>query len=135
MFSIKGDTVLDPFLGIGTTMYSAMTAGRNSVGYELDHHLFESIVSKLDGIVNFSNMRIAERFDKHFEFVEKQYQRKGKFKHTNKHYLFPVVMRQERDLIINSLVSVRRTDKDEFEVHYTDKPQEDYVGTWKGYAL
>ena len=36
MFSIYGDTVLDPFLGTGTTSLAAMCAGRNSVGIEID---------------------------------------------------------------------------------------------------
>jgi DNA modification methylase len=36
MFSFAGDTVLDPFLGSGTTTIAAMNSGRNSVGYEID---------------------------------------------------------------------------------------------------
>ncbi len=36
MFSFVGDTVLDPFLGTGTTMLAAMRHGRNSVGFEVD---------------------------------------------------------------------------------------------------
>lgn len=36
MFSFVGDTVLDPFLGTGTTMAAAMLHGRNSIGYEID---------------------------------------------------------------------------------------------------
>jgi DNA modification methylase len=36
MFSFTGDTVLDPFLGSGTTMIAAMRSGRNSVGVEID---------------------------------------------------------------------------------------------------
>ena len=34
MFSVLGDTVLDPFLGSGTTLKIAMDLGRNFVGYE-----------------------------------------------------------------------------------------------------
>lgn len=34
MFSFTGDTVLDPFLGSGTTIQAAIRAGRNSVGVE-----------------------------------------------------------------------------------------------------
>ena len=34
MFSLHGDTVLDPFLGTGTTMLAAMMSGRNSMGIE-----------------------------------------------------------------------------------------------------
>ncbi len=36
MFSFVGDTVLDPFLGTGTTTLAAMGNGRNSIGYEID---------------------------------------------------------------------------------------------------
>jgi DNA modification methylase len=40
MFSFVGDTVLDPFLGSGTTAIAAASAGRNSVGFEIDKHYF-----------------------------------------------------------------------------------------------
>jgi site-specific DNA-methyltransferase (adenine-specific) len=36
MFSFHGDTVVDPFVGTGTTMLAAMKTGRNSVGVEVD---------------------------------------------------------------------------------------------------
>lgn len=36
MFSFVGDTVLDPFLGSGTTCIAAWQTGRNSVGTEID---------------------------------------------------------------------------------------------------
>ncbi|MCX7426962.1 MAG: site-specific DNA-methyltransferase [Planctomycetia bacterium] len=40
MFSFVGDTVLDPFLGTGTTSAAAARHGRNSVGYEIDREYF-----------------------------------------------------------------------------------------------
>lgn len=36
MFSVRGDTVLDPFMGTGTTLLAAQEAGRSFVGYEID---------------------------------------------------------------------------------------------------
>jgi len=36
MFSFAGDTVLDPFMGSGTTTIAAAKWGRNSIGVELD---------------------------------------------------------------------------------------------------
>ena len=36
MFSFVGETVLDPFLGSGTTSLAALKLGRNSVGYEIN---------------------------------------------------------------------------------------------------
>jgi DNA modification methylase len=40
MFSFVGDTVLDPFLGTGTTTVAAAKWGRNSIGVEVDPHYF-----------------------------------------------------------------------------------------------
>lgn len=47
MFSIVGDTVLDPFLGTGTTTRVAMNLYRNSVGYEIDESLLGLIKRKV----------------------------------------------------------------------------------------
>jgi DNA modification methylase len=41
MFSFVGDTVLDPFMGTGTTNVAAARCGRNSIGCEIDAHYFE----------------------------------------------------------------------------------------------
>ncbi len=41
MFSFVGDTVLDPFMGTGTTSVAAVRNGRNSIGYEIDEKYFE----------------------------------------------------------------------------------------------
>lgn len=42
MYSFVGDTVLDPFLGTGTTTLAAIEAGRNSIGYEIDPTYLEA---------------------------------------------------------------------------------------------
>jgi DNA modification methylase len=47
MFSVVGDTVLDPFLGTGTTAKVAQELGRNSIGYELDRSLKKTISSRM----------------------------------------------------------------------------------------
>jgi len=36
MFTVPGDTVLDPFLGSGTTAQAALALGRSAVGYEIN---------------------------------------------------------------------------------------------------
>ncbi len=49
MFSFAGDTVLDPFLGTGSTSVAAIAAGRNSIGVEIDPtylELAEGVVGK-----------------------------------------------------------------------------------------
>src|SRR5205809_2439100 len=49
LFSFHGETVLDPFLGSGTTMKVARELGRNSWGYEIDRRLKKIIRQKLSG--------------------------------------------------------------------------------------
>ena len=41
MFSFVGDTVLDPFMGTGTTTVAAAKWGRNSIGFEIDSHYYK----------------------------------------------------------------------------------------------
>jgi site-specific DNA-methyltransferase (adenine-specific) len=47
MFSFVGETVLDPFLGIGTTSLAAKRLQRSSLGYEINESLFPVIRKKL----------------------------------------------------------------------------------------
>lgn len=48
MFSFAGETVLDPFLGSGTTSLAARSLGRNSVGYEINTEFMPFIKNKLN---------------------------------------------------------------------------------------
>ena len=47
MFSFVGDTVLDPFMGTGTTSAAAALWGRNSIGCEIDPTYFEHAQQRL----------------------------------------------------------------------------------------
>jgi modification methylase len=47
MFTFVGDTVLDPFLGSGTTVKAALGLGRNAVGYEINEDFMEIIREKM----------------------------------------------------------------------------------------
>jgi site-specific DNA-methyltransferase (adenine-specific) len=47
MYSFVGDTVLDPFVGTGTTMLAAIKCGRNSIGYEIDPKFVDIARKKL----------------------------------------------------------------------------------------
>jgi len=47
MFSFVGDTILDPFLGSGTTTVAAWRSGRNSVGIELDGGYLKQAAARL----------------------------------------------------------------------------------------
>lgn len=63
MFSFAGETVLDPFLGSGTTALAAKNLNRNSIGYEINPEFIPVIRQKL-GVDN------QEIFEKPaFEFI------------------------------------------------------------------
>ncbi len=47
MFSFVGDTVLDPFMGTGTTSLACARWGRNSIGIELDATYFDSARARI----------------------------------------------------------------------------------------
>ena len=47
MFSFVNDTVLDPFLGSGTTSLAAKKLSRNSIGYEINPEFLPLIKEKL----------------------------------------------------------------------------------------
>jgi site-specific DNA-methyltransferase (adenine-specific) len=48
MFSFSGETVLDPFLGGGTTALAARNLGRSSAGYEINSDFIPTIKDKLN---------------------------------------------------------------------------------------
>lgn len=48
MFSFVGDTVLDPFLGTGTTSAAAARCGRSSLGCEVDPEYFAQSVTRVE---------------------------------------------------------------------------------------
>lgn len=47
MFSFVGDTILDPFLGSGTTTLAAKNLNRNSIGYEINEKFLSLIKEKV----------------------------------------------------------------------------------------
>ena len=61
MFSIKGDTVLDPFLGSGTTMNAAIHNQRNCIGYEIEETLLPIIQNTVGNVNEFVSIQIIKR--------------------------------------------------------------------------
>lgn len=72
MFSFVGDTILDPFLGSGTTTLAAKNLDRNSVGFEINRKFLPIIKEKIGANQEdlFENMafEIIERESKSIDF-------------------------------------------------------------------
>ena len=47
MFSFVGDTILDPFMGSGTTALAARNLNRNSIGYEINPNFMDYYRAKV----------------------------------------------------------------------------------------
>ena len=106
MFSVYGDTVLDPFLGTGTTTIAAIAAGRNSIGYEQELQLRPIIEERIAVEANGLGALNLKRLDAHRCFVKKRLLEEKNFSHHNSNYNFPVITAQEKDLILFSPESI-----------------------------
>ena len=122
MYSVKGDVILDPFLGTGTTTAAAMTSARNSIGIEIDERFQSTINSVVCGILQFSNNYIHDRVGNHIEFVKNRIQNSKPLKYMNKYYSFPVMTNQEKDILLNTLKNMEVLEDNSFEVIYSLEP-------------
>ena len=109
MYSQRGDVVLDPFVGTGTTTQAAMLLGRDSIGYEIDENMLQVIQNNINSMsIEDMNKIIKTRFDKHIEFVEERIKTKGNLKYTNEHLNCSVMTAQELDIKLNYVYSINQ---------------------------
>lgn len=108
MYSIEGDTVLDPFLGLGTTSMAAMVAGRNSIGVEIDPLLKNAIFDNLTANnVDSLNQIICNRLLSHQNFVESRIADGKEVKYNNVLTSCRVMTKQEQEIAFHYLKSVK----------------------------
>nr|WP_321402528.1 site-specific DNA-methyltransferase [uncultured Desulfobacter sp.] len=108
MYSVKDDLVLDPFMGTGTTTLAAMAAGRNSAGYEIDPTLLENFYDKCNESLGWFSSAIQHRIELHNQFVQDRLDAGKPIKYENIHYGFPVITRQEKELVFDIPVSAEQ---------------------------
>jgi len=120
MYSVKGDTVLDPFLGTGTTSFAAMASCRNSIGVEIESNFRGFFETQALKVAPNLNKYIQERLNQHREFVENNKQ--AKFKYTNVFYKFPVKTSGEVNLQIKYIKELEKKDDHTFYITYVDEP-------------
>ncbi|MFC7133025.1 MULTISPECIES: DNA-methyltransferase [Salinibaculum] len=110
MYSVYGDTVLDPFWGTGTTTLAAMVAGRNSVGYELDGEFADHFAERVTDVPEMARDVVGERLRSHREFVADRRDAGDEPAYDATHYDFPVVTKQEQDIRFYVADEVAETD-------------------------
>jgi DNA modification methylase len=122
MFSLKKDTVIDPFLGTGTTTLAAMATGRNSIGIEIDKNFENALLERLDGVVDFSNRLVENRIQSHLQFAKKRTEVKDGLGYRSTVYGFPVMTGQETEIIFAEPWKIVKK-KSQIEVEYREKPR------------
>ncbi|AGB16395.1 DNA modification methylase [Halovivax ruber XH-70] len=108
MYSVYGDTVLDPFWGTGTTSLAAMCAGRSSIGVELDEGLVSVFDERVGEVQSMATDVGRRRLARHRDFVASRRDEGASLSYESSHYDFPVTTSQERDLRLYSVESVER---------------------------
>ena len=107
MYSQRGDIVLDPFLGLGTTTVAAMLSERNSIGYEIDSTLSNHITDNvLSYNVDKMNRFISERVENHKQFIRNRINGNKEVKYHNKYLDCGVMTKQETDLSLHYLTRI-----------------------------
>lgn len=117
MYSIREDTVLDPFAGTGTTTCASIASSRNSIAYEIDPGLVETITETVATSKAEINGRLQERIETHRLFVE-SYSKKKEIIHYNDYYRVPVVTSQETEIILPRILDIDTTDDRTFVVSH-----------------
>ena len=123
MYSVHGDTVLDPFAGTGTTMFAAMASARNSIGVELEASFYPAVAEKAGEIPEFAREIIDLRLQAHLEFAARRKAGNKPLKHANAHHGFPVMTRQEARLQLLYPVKVENPETGCFIVDCRPSPQ------------
>jgi DNA modification methylase len=135
MYSLQGDTVLDPFLGTGTTTLAAIASNRNSVGYEIDPLFLNIITENIESTpVTFYNSIIQNRIDQHINFISERNAdiKKGDIKHYNDNLKLPVMTKQETEIKFRFVSEVNRKTETTIEANYSFvKPTNEYVPSKK----
>lgn len=121
MFSIYGDTVLDPFSGTGTTQLAAAMAARSSIGYEIAEDFQTICNERMQSAKPLSSERNQRRLEDHIHFVEKRERENKPLKHTNDFYNFGVTSAQEKQIklydVSGTMRNGRTTHRFTYEPH------------------
>ena len=118
MYSQMGDTVLDPFMGMGTTLVASLLSGRNSIGFEIDKGLKPVIENFVDDIdVGSMKKFVKERLNAHLAFVKERTSSGKNVKYTNQKLNCKVMTSQETDMELVIPVKVSRSNGDTFSRH------------------
>ncbi|OUP04157.1 hypothetical protein B5F36_05840 [Anaerofilum sp. An201] len=106
MYSSEGDTVLDPFAGLGTTCLACMASNRNSIGVEIDPTIADLALKNIHVTPDALNGIIRSRLAKHVAFIDSLPAEKKEKCYQNTAHDFKVKTKQETAIKIDPIKSV-----------------------------
>jgi DNA modification methylase len=118
MYSLYNDTILDPFLGTGTSSLAAIASGRNSIGVELDPSFRNHIKQRIDSFIPGASKHTAGRITSHLQFIKEHSEKKGVPKYVNKKHEFPVITKQETELQLYQISGKMEKSNDQICIEY-----------------
>ena len=126
MYSQRGDTVLDPFVGLGTTTIAAMLSGRNSVGMDIDAKLKPAIRKTIaNANPDFLNTLVRARYEKHLDFIKERESGGKEVKYKNAAIGSNVMTSQESDMRLYYVDTVEEGEGPDLTYSCTYKPMHD----------
>lgn len=124
MFSLRGDTVLDPFVGTGTTTLAAIASERNSLGCEREPSFEQAIGDTIgEDKAALLNKVISNRLAAHRSFIDTRLMQDYAFKHSNEHFQFPVMTSQETQLKLHYLTAIEQVERGRWQATYTTETE------------
>lgn len=110
MYSIYGDTVLDPFAGLGTTILSAIATGRNSIGIEISEDITNIARNRMfdNNIMCQINNIIDTRLNKHKDFITFLPEDKKEKCYKNINHNFLVKTKQETKIKLYNIANIEK---------------------------
>jgi DNA modification methylase len=72
MYTKKGDLILDPFIGSGTTAIAAIIAQRNYIGYDINNIYVENALRRIDELHNPEKRKKRLEREKRLKKLKKQ---------------------------------------------------------------
>lgn len=130
MYSLKGDTVLDPFLGTGTTTIAAIATQRNSIGVEIDSMFLDIIQENIETTpIDFYNSSIKKRIENHKKFlIDRNLDpSKDDIKYFNEHLNMQIMTNQETEIKLSYVENVQKKE-DKITAYYINvQPDESSI--------
>ena len=107
MYSVKGDTILDPFGGLSTSTIAAIASQRNSISVDIDPVFCEESKARVLNSLKFINSYIDKRIKGHEDYISSLPDEKKEKCYFNEKMKCKVKTGQEVELIIERVNSIK----------------------------